>query len=292
VKVALAFALGATLLSAQPGLPTVASAKVGDADAIRDRLDRYLLEYEQQLSSLVADERMTQRDGANRNATPETSEPTKSREIISEVAFVGLPGELGWLGFRKVVKVNGKTLSDSGPSLATLLSDGAKDDFERARLMLSQSAQHNLGFPRTTNLPNLPLEFLHPRNRKRLSHRLDGMEKIRGIQAARMVFDETSTPTIIRRPDGGEMRSLITAWVEPDTGRLLRAQVKTRDARIGVLPYDNLIWVDFRADEKLGLLVPYEMKEDFFAGRFREGSGTARYTNYRQFRTTARILPQ
>jgi len=267
------------------------SAQV-DADAIRDRLDKYLLDYEPLLSTVVADERMTQRDGVGQNGKSEGAEPRKDREIISEVAFVALPGDVGWLGFRKVVRLNGKTLPDAGPSLAAVLSDGAKDDYERARTLLAQSAEHNLGFPRTTNLPNLPLEFLHPRNRTRLQHRVDGMEKIRGIQTARMVFDEHATPTIIRRLDGGEMRSLVTAWVEPDTGRLLRAQVKTRDARIGVLPYDNLIWVDFRPDKQLGMLVPYEMKEDFFAGRFREGTGTARYTNYRQFKTSARIVPQ
>jgi hypothetical protein len=282
MKTVLAAVLGAAL----------AATQAPDADAVRDRLDKYLLEYEKQLSTVVADERMTQRDGMNRYGAQETAEPTKNREIISEVAFIGLPGDVGWLGFRRVVKVNGKPLKDAGPSLALVLSDGAKDDYDQARLLLGQSAEHNLGFPRTTNLPNLPLEFLHPRNRRRLTHRLDGMEKIRGVQTARMVFDETSTPTIIRRPEGGEMRSLVTAWVEPDSGRLLRAQVKTRDARIGVLPYDNLIWVDFRPDEKLGMLVPYEMKEDFFAGRFREGTGTARYTNYRQFGTSARIVPQ
>lgn len=263
-----------------------------DADAIRNRLDSYLLEYEPKLSTVVADERMTQRDGVGRNGNPETASPRRDREIISEVAFVGLPGNTGWLGFRRVVRVNGKAIPDAGPSLALLLTDGARDDYDQARLLLAQSAEHNLGFPRTTNLPNLPLEFLHPRNRHRLHHRVDGFEKVRGVQTARMVFDEHSTPTIIRRPDGGEMRSLVTAWIEPDSGRLLRAQVKTRDARIGVLPYDNLIWVDFRQDEKLGMLVPYEMKEDFFAGRFREGSGTARYSNYRQFNTTGRILPQ
>lgn len=263
-----------------------------DADAIRDRLDKYLLDYEPKLSTVVADERMTQRDGLGRNGNPDTATPRKDREIISEVAFIGLPGDVGWLGFRRVVKVNGKALNDAGPPLALVLSDGAKDDYDQARLLLGQSAEHNLGFPRTTNLPNLPLEFLHPRNRHRLIHRIDGTEKIRGTPTARMVFEERSTPTIIRRPDGGEMRSLVTAWVEPNTGRLLRAQVKTRDARIGVLPYDNVIWVDFRQDEGLGMLVPYEMKEDFFAGRFREGTGTARYTNYRRFTTAARIVPQ
>ena len=130
----------------------------------------------------------------------------KNRSIESEVAFIGLPGRAGWLGFRRVLKVNG---------------------------------------------------------RHRLHQRVDGREKIHGID---------------------------TAWVEPSTGRLMRAQVKTRDARIGVLPFDAIIQVDFRLDEKLGLLVPYEMKEEFFAGRFREGTGTARYSNYRQFRTMTRIV--
>jgi hypothetical protein len=261
-----------------------------DAALIRERLDTYLLEYEPQLSALVADERMTQRDGASPDANRQTAEPTRSRMIDSEVAFISLPGRTGWLGFRRVMKVNGKEEKDKGTPLGTLLADGGSDDFDQARLLLADSAGANLGSPRTTNLPNLPLEFLHPRNRHRLHHRIDGREKIRGIETTRMVFEEHSSPTIIQRPEGGDMQSLITAWIEPSTGRLIRARVKTRDARIGVLPFDNIIQVDFRLDEKLGLLVPYEMKEDFFAGRFREGTGTARYSNYRQFRTMTRIV--
>src|SRR5688500_2010695 len=267
-------------------------AQGDDADAIRQRLDKYLLEYEPQLSALVANERLTQRDGPTPEAFRQSAEPTKNRIIESEVAFIGLPGNAGWLGFRRVLKVNGKAVKDIGTPLATLLSEGGSDDYDQARLLLRDSAQHNLGMPRTTNLPNLPLEFLHPRNRHRVHHRLDGREKIHGIDTTRMVFEEHSLPTIIQRPEGGDMQSLITAWIEPSTGRLLRAQVKTRDARIGVLPFDAIIQVDFRLDQKIGLLVPYEMTEEFFAGRFREGTGTARYSNYRQFRTMTRIVPQ
>ena len=281
MKTAIAAAIVAALVTTQ--LP--------NADEVRDRLDNYLLEYEPQLSTLVADERMTQRDGASKLANRQTAEPTKDREIISEVAFVALPGNVAWLGFRRVLTVNTKNVAGSGPALGSVLSDGASDSYSKARMLLNEGAKHNLGGARTTNLPNLPLEFLHPRNRSRLRHRLDGMEKIRGINTARMVFEEHKSPTLIQRPEGGDMQSLISAWIEPDTGRLLRSQVKTRDARIGVLPFDQVIWVDFRPDAKLGLLVPYEMKEEFFAGRFREGTGTAKYSNYRQFRTTARIVP-
>lgn len=281
MKTAFALAAIASLLATQ--LP--------DADTVRDHLDKYLLEYEPQLSSLVADELMTQRDGASQFANRRTAEPTKDRRILSEVAFVGLPGGVGWTGFRRVLEVNARKIAE-GPALGTLLAGNTEDAFAQARKLLADSASHNLGLPRTTNLPNLPLEFLHPRNRSRLKHRIDGKEKIRGVETLRMVFEEHASPTIIRKPDGGDMQSLIVAWVEPATGRLLRAQVKTRDPQIGVLPFDAIIHVDFRPDEKLGLLVPYEMKEEFFAGRFREGTGTARYTNYRQFRTSARIVPQ
>lgn len=262
-----------------------------EVSAIRDRLDQYLLAYEPELSSLVAQEAMTQRDGASADAVRKVAPPTVNRSVISEVAFVSLPGNAGWLGFRRVIDVNGKAVRDAGPSLAQLLTDGARDDFDQARLLLAESSKHNLGMPRTTNLPNLPLEFLHPRNRHRFAHRVDGREKIRGAETTRLVLNEISSPTIIQRPEGGDMQTLVTAWVETDTGRLLRAQVKTRDARIGVLPFDNVVWVDFKPDEKLGLLVPSEMREEFFAGRFREGTGRAKYSNYRKFQTTARVVP-
>ena len=106
------------------------------------------------------------------------------------------------------------------------------------------------------------------------------------------MLQEHSSPTIIRRPEGGDMQSLVRAWVETKSGRLIRGEVRTRDARLGVLAaFDNVIRVDFRPDPKLGILVPYEMEEIFFAGRFRDGTGTARYSNYRQFRTDGRVVP-
>lgn len=266
-------------------------AQQPEAGAVRDQLDKYLLAYEPQLSALVAQEVMTQSDTASLNAYRSTALPTQNRKLTSEVAFVGLPGNVGWLGIRRVVSIDGKPIADPGPPLGQLLTDGARDDFDQARLLLTQSADHNLGMPRTTNLPNLPLEFLHPRNRHRFSQRIDGREKIRGVSTYRMVLQEISTPTIIQRPEGGDMTSLVVAWVEPDTGRLLRAQVKSRDARLGVPIFDAVIWVDFREDAAMGMLVPAEMREEFYAGRFRDGIGTAKYSDYRRFRTNGRIVP-
>jgi hypothetical protein len=261
------------------------------AELVRDKLDAYLHAYEPVLSSLVADERMSQRVGPSLDANREsfTAKP-QNRALISEVAFISLPGGVGWLGFRRVVDVNGKAVRDPGPPLAQLLSGGA-DDQEQARLLLLQSASQNLGAPRTTNLPNLPLELLHPRNRHRFAHRHDGYEKIRGIKTVRLVLNERSSPTIIQRPEGGDMNSLVSAWVDEGSGRLIRAEVKTADARIGVLQFSNVVWVDFKEDVKLGVLVPVEMRETFYAGRFTDGTGVAKYSNYRKFQTATRLVP-
>ena len=270
MAVALAFAA----LAAQPP----------DAGALRDRLDHYLLAYEPLLSTVVADELMTQRTKQRWVVT--------NRRIESEVAFIALPANAGWMGFRRIMKVNGKAIKDRGVPLSQLMIEGPSDDYDQARLLLDDSAAHNLGAPRTINLPNLPLEVLHPRHRHRFSQEIYDREKVRGVQTTLLRFDEISTPTMIRQPDGRDMKTVVWAWIEPASGRLLRAQVSVQDAQLSsTAPFTAVIRVDFREDGTLGMLVPFEMQETFFV-ESGSGSGTAKYSNYRRFQTAARVIPQ
>lgn len=254
-------------------------------DQLLDRMGTYLAGYEPALSSVVADEQMTQR-------ARERQWVVNHRRIESEVAFIALPGGTGWMGFRRVVKVNGNAVTTGAP-LAELMNTGAGDDYALARKLLADSAAHNLGAPRTINLPNLPLEMLHPRHRHRFAAELFGSERVRGIATTVVRLEEIAKPTIITQPDGSDMKSAVWAWLEPASGRLLRARVVTRDARIGMPVFDAVVHVEFRDDPKVGMLVPFEMTETFFAGRgLPGGTGTAKYTNYRRFSTGARVVPQ
>jgi len=158
--------------------------------------------------------------------------------------------------------------------------------------LLEDSAAYNLGAPRTINLPNLPLELLHPRHRHRFAQQVFGHEKVRGVSTAVLRFDEFAIPSIIQQAEGGDMKTVVWAWVDPATGALLRAQVTARDVRIGMPAFDAVIRVDFTENRALGLLVPSVMTETFFVGRNADGSGTAKYTNCRRFQTSARIVPQ
>ncbi len=128
------------------------------AQEIRARLNTYLTEYEPKLSELIADERVVQQDEPKRGAA--RPESILKRTLLSEVAFIALPGGAGWLGFRRVLKVDDKPVFDTLGALNATLASGPQDNFAKARNMLTESARFNLGTPRTINLPNLPLEVL------------------------------------------------------------------------------------------------------------------------------------
>jgi hypothetical protein len=255
-------------------------------DVLRARLALYLTDYEPRLSELMADEHLVQENTRGVRRTGGLG-PREYRTIHSEVAFIALPGDAGWLGFRRVTKVGGKAVKDEAASLNTALTSGAQDDYSRARAMLADSARHNLGTPRTTNLPNLPLELLHQRNAHRFTVRVDGQQHVRGKRTTRLVFVEMVSPTIIQSHSGVDMQSTVTAFVEPD-GRLWRADVTTVDR----LKFEHLVSVEFQQHRELGLLVPVTMHETFFAGDNRNAWGDATYRNYRRFQTSARIVPQ
>ena len=264
-----------------------------DVDPVMARLDAYLTDYEPKLSELIADEEMTQEIPAGalnlmRGRVP-ASASQRRRRIHSEVAFIALPNG-GWLGFRHVKTINNVTVKDSDTSLAGALQKTALDS---ARELLESSAAHNLGLPRTTNLPNLPLEFLHVRNRKRLLPRIDGEDTVRGVRTVRLVLLERMTPSLIRNPTtGNDMPSVIRAWVDPTNGRLMRAEVNTFPGPKAMEVAENTIRVEFAENKQLGLLVPIEMRERFPIATEYRGSSVANYSNFRRFTTSARIIPQ
>ena len=257
----------------------IALSQSNSVDPLLARLDAYLADYEPQLSALVADESMMQ----------EVRGPQRlrlQRQLESEVAFIALP-DVGWLGFRHVKTVNTTPVGLADASLTTALGE---QGLALARTLLREGAKHNLGLPRTTNLPNLPLEFLHPRNRRRFVTRANGQETVRGIRTSRVVFLERMTPTLVQNRDtGGNIPSVVRAWIDPRDGRLLRAEIETFESASAKQSQSSLR-VEFAENKMLGLFVPIEMRETFPAGKPLRGTAVASYTNFRRFTTSARIV--
>jgi hypothetical protein len=271
----------------------VAANQTPTPNDVRNRLDAYLTTYERALSALVAREQMTQSlDAPATTAQLGFVRPTTPalRTFDSEVAFISLPGDTGWMGVRVVRRVNGKPVAGKADALATLLR--SEQPFELAKQLLAESARHNLGSSRNTNLPNLPLELLHPRHREQFSYAIAGHEVIDRVNVTILSADEIGIPSLIWMPDGTNLISRVTASVD-DHGRLLRAEVRSRFPAARGIHDQPSVRVDFKRHEGLDLLVPVEMREQFTTAiQGAMGSSVAKYSEFRRFETSARIVPQ
>jgi hypothetical protein len=287
----------AAALIAIVGLLATASAQDKDAavlESVLERLSEYLRVYEKQLTAITADERYEQRatmPGYTYVSPALRALRMRQRQLDSEMAFVRLPGDAEWAGYRDVRKVDGKRVEGTGVRLADVLAGGA-NAFVKAAAMTAASSKYNLGAQRTINMPTVPLEVLHPRHRSRFSYRLAGTERVRGVKTVRVEFVEMLSPTVIRGPDGGNLPSAGTAWIDPGTGQLWRAMVVWNRGTLAPEPEpdDSRLLVEFAVDRRLKTMVPVEMREVFYVPDGR-GSAVATYKNFKRFETGARIIP-
>ena len=258
---------------------------------VRGRLDAYLGTYERALSAVVAREQMTQSiDAPPKTAQLRFDRPAlpEQRRLDSDIAFISLPGDIGWMGIRVVRRVNGKTMDANPDALATLLR--TEHPFELAKQLMTESARYNLGSIRNTNLPNLPLELLHQRHRQRFTYAIAGRDTIDRVSVTVLAADEIGIPSVIWMPDGTNLISRVTAWVD-DRGRLLRAEVRSRFPAARGIHDQPVVRVDFKRHEGLDLLVPVEMREQFTTAVQGEmGTSVAKYSDFKRFETSARIL--
>lgn len=294
---ALAFAIG---LATQP-------SGVDVVNSVLEQLDAYLQSYEDELGSLIADETFRQEIPAPRvgssppqpqrieenetfRGTPSvTGNGARQRRLESEVAFVRLPGGAEWYGFRRTKLVDGQPVGDLHQSLASLLLISSTDTLAQAQLLVVQSSEHNLGLPRTINMPTLPLELLSGRYRHRFEVKFAGKEKLRGRSVNLIDLIELGPVPIIYN-GGYPLQSRLRAWVDAGTGALWRAEVVMRREIDGRRP--TKLRVEFALEPKLQVIVPVELREEFgVANMVNLGTGVAKYSNFRRFQTSARIVP-
>ena len=247
-------------------------------------LTAYLDDYENALSTVVAEERLTQEI----NPLRRLSESQQRRVLVSDVAFMRLPGDGPWLGYREVTHVDRRALPRSGKSLVELLANPSQSAYQLAYEIAWSSAKWNLGAARTTNLPGVLLEMAHGRNRARFAYRLRGDDRIHNVRVTCIEFEEHVRPALIQSPDHRDLLTAGTLYIEPATGRLWRVDANAREPEMAV---DWKYSVTFTYHKQLGMLVPETAREQFYAGAGR-GVGVARYGKFRRFTTSGRILPQ
>jgi hypothetical protein len=279
-KAAAALLVTLALLSSSSAAFFAPRAQRLTLDAVLRRCEQYVLDYEPQVSRVVAREEYMQRLYVrNREDEPQ------SRRLVSDFLFLRLPGRRGsWLGIREVLEIdgvpaNGRRRLDEAAAGAT----HAEIEALAGKYAL-ENARYNLGgFVRTVNVPFVVLSWMHPGFRDRFDFDHKGVERIDGIDAWRIEFEEDERPTIIQTPEGDDVVSRGTIWIDPVTGRILQTELRNRPK-----PLAATIRVRFAWDGPLGIMVPVSMHE-----RYTEKRGTlegeATYSDFRQFDVLTKI---
>ena len=267
---------------------------IGELDLLLERLGQYLIAYESQLTTIVGDERYDQSQlspmGRSRVMI------TTTRKLESQVAFLRLPNETIWYGVRDVQRVDGVKVDEGvkTPLLEELLQQLDGGSLLEAAKIVAKSAQYNLGGTRTVNMPTTPLAILHPDNHVRFVFKVKGKATIEGRRTTRLDFEEFDEPTLVAGTEDIPVFLVGSAWIEPESGTLWRAEVTLRpkpakpDPRIS-RAVENRLRVDYTQQPTLKLMVPKEMWEVFWVPGGR-GEGHARYSNFRQFTTAGKIV--
>jgi hypothetical protein len=281
-------AAGPVLISALLICPSIVRGQGTPAPTLEAVLaagGTYVSEFTKTFSAVVSEETYAQRlIGA---IAPGGGE---RRVLKSDVLLMQVRGA-GWVTFRDVFEVDGRSVRDRSDRLVSLILKPPADAGEQVRLIAEDGARFNLGpISRTINTPLVGLMFLHPEAQPRSRFRLARMTRVDGQPAAEVEFAEQATPRMIATHDNAPANGKVL--LDPLTGKVFRTELSLTSAGSTVK-----VLVTYKAQERVGVLVPARMEEEYELGGMPDiGTGNriegfATYANFRMFNVdTATII--
>jgi hypothetical protein len=251
--------------------------------AVVARAASYVAEYQQKLTSVVADEDYAQAVLAQVPADPEMP---RTRRLRSEVFFIFEPVGRQWMAIRDPILVDGLPVQDR-PNVRQAFETMAPSEIRRHYADLN--ARWNVGrITRNFNEPTLGLLVLDAEHRERF--RFDRRSVIRdgATTLVTLEFREQDRPTLIRDATIGQVFS--RGEIVTDAAGVIRRTV----FRLALNQLKVELVTDYRVDAKLGIWVPVLFTERYERGRpgsTRHDQITceATYSNYRRFDVVTRI---
>lgn len=215
------------------------------------------------------------------------------RRTLSDMLFVQVPDAAVRLTVRNVLSVDGQSVPDGRRRLNDAFGDGSAQRLPRLRQLADESARFNPGRTlRNYNYPTQVLSYLSAAFQPRFSFRLGGHERVGGVDAWKVTYEERATPTVIQG-DGRDRRSRGTVWIREEDGAVVKTVLRIVIPGGEMLATD-VIEVDYHHHTSLGLWVPVEMRETYIESRgstvTERISGRATYTDYRRFETSGRVI--
>lgn len=245
------------------------------------RAGAYVQDYQRRMTTIIAEEHYVQ------HSVAEDGGAVEARTLRSEFMLLpGMPDEAAWFAFRDVFEVDGRPVESRRGRLEGWLRESRSGFMRRARALALEQARYNIGpIVRTINVPTLALEILTPANQARFRFRRTGTARLEEREVTVVSFEERRRGTMIRTPEGKDIRARGTLWIETATGRVRRTELRTR----GPGQIDAAIDVRYAFVLRLDMLLPSSMAE-LYVGRGARITGNATYGNYRRFETDVRIV--
>ena len=261
-------------------VPADARAQGPSFEDVMRRAHEFVVEYEDDLSMVVAEEHYEQQV-LNKDGDLE-----EQRVLVSDYRVTQLLPHEFWFGVREVFEVDGEVVRKrtTRPLRALRLSPG-EDASDRFKRIAEDNARFNIGdVVRTFNEPTFVLSFLHPGNRDRMHFVELGTERVDELPTWVVGYREIPVDgeSFIETQDGDNLLSRGRFWIDPTNGRVVRSELIAGDARV---ERTARITVDYRLFPTLNLWLPAQMREVYEATDATRLpttiTGAATYSNYR-----------
>ncbi len=293
--------LAAAVLAAIPlGAQTPAADQ--DLTQLLAKATWYSIDFITKLSAVVAEERYIQDSnvalatvaipalgGRGAAAMNQPRGSSKHRELKADFLIVKSSSEY-WTPFRDVFEVDHIPIRDREERLAKLFLNAKPDAGAdaQAKAIAEESGRYNLGaVQRTINNPVFALIFLQPDIRDHFKFTEGKPDRKAGPDIRVVDYVEEMRPTVIAGLPGQDMPAFGRFWIDNATGRIVKAEV-----RVEVSAIKANLTTTFRTDERLGIDVPYEFREEYDM-RDSRVSGVATYSRFRKFevKSTEELAP-
>ncbi len=265
-------------------------------EALLERAGWYLESFIDEFENVVAEEVYTQDASTflssfqptGRGAMPLQSSAAdtvraRHRDLRSDFLLAKSPDTAALVPFRDVLEVDGVPVRDREARLAKLFLGASKDAMARAAQIGDEGARYNLGNMRSTiGNPILALGVLQKAYQPRFRFALGREDKGVGPGVWIVEYKEVAMPAMIHGEAGRDLFSHGRVWIDAMNGRVLKTELLVEQPAVRAI-----ITTSFRIDERSGIAVPIEMREQYTFGNGNKVNMVATYGHFRRFDVSA-----
>jgi formylglycine-generating enzyme required for sulfatase activity len=261
-----------------------------------DRAGWYLDSFIEEFENVVAEEIYTQDASSplpsfmptGRNAVPlppsiAEAMRARHRDLRSDYLLVKSPDTSALVPFRDVLEVDGVAVRDRETRLAKLFLGSHTDAMAQAAQLANEGARYNLGNMHSTlGNPILGLGVLQKSYQPRFQFSLVKEDKTIGPGVWMVDYKETSMPAMIHGEAGRDLFAHGRLWIDAPSGRVVKTELRVEQPAVRAV-----ITTSFQVEERSGIAVPTEMREQYTFGNGNHVYSVATYGHFRRFDVSA-----